>query len=290
MSSHKLFENLFLSVGAMKAGTTWLYAVLEHHPKLYFSMEKEIHYFYYKYVDKVVLTEQRRLSNAKARYIDRFDPDKANIERVRQNLHWVSAYLQNPVDDYWFRNIFHMRQHHEWACEFSNLNALLPTEAWPQINDQCAKLRVLYTMRDPLKRLWSHTKFHLQVTNRLDRLNTWGPKDFNRFIRQPHIWDNAEYGRALRSLKAGLPSENLMVTFYEDIHADQRGQLKRIEDFLGVENFDYPQNVLERRFTEGVKHEMPDFFVDLVAEDVSRIRDEVRAEGYSLPEKWSVIS
>jgi hypothetical protein len=40
-----MIENLFLSVGAMKAGTTWLYEQLKDHPEIYFTPEKEIHYF-----------------------------------------------------------------------------------------------------------------------------------------------------------------------------------------------------------------------------------------------------
>ncbi|MGJ8616370.1 MAG: sulfotransferase [Sulfitobacter sp.] len=290
MSSNKLLGNLFLSVGAMKAGTTWLYAVLERHPELHFTLEKEIHYFYHKYVDSNLLSEPRRLINAKERYLYRFDPENANIDRIRENLHWVSAYLQRPVNDYWFRDLFHLRPHQTWACEFSNLNAHLPPEAWPQIADQCENLRVLYTMRDPIKRLWSHTKFHLQVTNQVDKLESWGPDDFRQFIRMPHIWNNAEYGRVLRTLKAGVPDSGLKVIFYEDLHADQRKTMKDIENFLGVANFDYPQNLLDRRFTESVKHDMPDFFVDLVADDVARIQNEVEAEGFELPEKWTSLT
>lgn len=286
MSSNKLFGNLFLSVGAMKAGTTWLYAVLERHPELHFTLEKELHYFYHKYVDPTLLNEERRLTNAHERYIHRFDPKKANVDRVRENLHWASAYLQRPVDDHWFRNLFQMRPHQTWACEFSNLNAHLPAEAWPQIAAQSNNLRVLYTMRDPIKRLWSHTKFHLQVSGQVDKLKTWGPNDFNDFIRKPHIWNNAEYGRVLRALKTGVPEGGLKVIFYEDLHADQRGMIKGIEDFLGVANFNYPQQLLDRRYTESVKHEMPQFFVDLIADDVARIRKEVEAEGFVLPAKW----
>ncbi len=40
-----LIKNLFLGVGAMKSGTTWLYDVMSRHPEIYFSYEKEIHYF-----------------------------------------------------------------------------------------------------------------------------------------------------------------------------------------------------------------------------------------------------
>ena len=68
MSGQKIFRNLFLSVGAMKAGTTWLYAVLERHPELYFCPEKEVHYFYHRYVDDGLLSEAHRLEKAKDRY------------------------------------------------------------------------------------------------------------------------------------------------------------------------------------------------------------------------------
>jgi len=284
--SQKIFGNLFLSIGAMKAGTTWLYAVLERHPALHFTLEKEIHYFYHRYVNNRHLSEQRRMQSAKDRYLFRFDPEKANIDRIRSNLHWVAQYLNRPVDDFWYRNLFTLRDGERWACDFSNLHAHVPAEAWPTISDSCDKLRVLYTMRDPLKRLWSHAKFHLQMTGGLHHLEEWGPAEFERFVRQRHIWENAEYGQVLRRMKAGLKSDQYKVLFYEDIHADQRGTLRRIEEFLDLPAFNYPQQILERRFTESVSHKMPDFFPGLFSKDIERIRAEIQAEGYKLPGKW----
>ena len=288
MSEGRLFTNLLLSVGAMKAGTTWLYSVLARHPALHFAMEKEIHYFYHRYVNPELLSEAYRLREARNRYLFRFDPDKANIDAVKANLHWVSNYLSRPVDDFWYRNLFQLRDHQLYACDFSNLNAQLPQEAWPQIAARCDRLRVLFTMRDPVKRLWSHTKFHLQITGQLDRLDHWGPEEFDEFVRRPHIWVNAEYGRILRNLRSGLAPEMLKVLFYEDIHADQRGALKAIEQFLGVPPFDYPQAVLDRRMTESVRLQMPAFFPELFAADVRRICGEVAAEGYAIPAAWGV--
>ncbi|MEB8388976.1 sulfotransferase [Rhodobacteraceae bacterium KMM 6894] len=281
-----MFGDLFLGIGAMKAGTTWLYAMLDRHPELHFCPEKEVHYFYHRYVDSAQLSEQRRLSNARERYLLRFNPDTANMDRVRQNLHWVSSYLSGPVDDHWYRNLFQLRRHHRYACDFSNLSAHLPASVWPRIEAQCETLRVLYTMRDPLKRLWSHTKFHLQVTNQLHLLDQWGPDQFNSFVRQPFIWDNAEYGRTLRAMQDGLSGDCWKAVFYEDIHADQRAMLRGIEDFLGVAQFDYPEALLSRRFTESVPHPMPDFFADLFATDIARICTEVQAAGFTLPTRW----
>jgi hypothetical protein len=282
-----LFGDLFLSVGAMKAGTTWLYAMLSRHPELHFTPEKEIHYFYHRYVNDKQLHSARRLKEARNRYLLRFDPEKANIDLIRRNLRWVSAYLDSPADDFWYRNLFQLYGRQRYACDFSNLNAHLPAQVWPKIAENCDTLRVLYTMRDPVKRLWSHTKFHLQVSGQLENLDTWGPKDFKTFLRQPHIWENAEYGQILRNLKTGLPRDSLKVIFYEDIHADQRKALAGIEDFLGIVHQSYPDQLLQKRFTESVKNEMPEFFPDLVKKDIDRIRSEVEAEGYVLPISWS---
>jgi hypothetical protein len=286
---NKTFQNLFLSVGAMKAGTTWLYAVLARHPQLHFALEKEIHYFYHRYVNGNQLSEEQRKNKVATMYLKRVNPAASNIDVVRHNLHWICNYLDRPVDDFWFRNLFLMRDHEKYACDFSNLNAHLPMEAWPQIAEKCDTLRVLYTMRDPIKRLWSHAKFHLQVTNQLEALETWGPKEFDKFVRLNHIWMNAEYGKVLRNLKGGLDDENLKVIFYEDIHKDQRGMLRQIEEFLDIPPFNYPQTILDRRFTESVKVEMPDFFPGLFRDDVRRICGEIEAEGFVIPDKWTRI-
>lgn len=285
--SQKPFENLFLSAGAMKAGTTWLYRVLERHPELYFTPEKEIHYFYHRFVDSSILSETRRLTEAKNRYLFRFEPQTANIDRIRSNLHWVAEYLSNPVDDMWYRTLFAGLRRQTYCCDFSNLYALLPAQAWSRIAADTQKLRVLYTMRHPVKRLWSHVKFHLQVTQKTDVLATWGPKDFNKFARQSFLWNNAEYGVALRNMKAGLPAENLMPIFYEDLHADQRGMLSRIEDFLGIAHFNYPAPLLSGRVNESVSHPMPDFFPGLFEADVDRIIKELAAEGMTAPDSWT---
>ncbi|MEM8576510.1 MAG: sulfotransferase [Pseudomonadota bacterium] len=285
--TEKLFGNLFLSIGAMKAGTTWLYSVLARHPQLHFAAEKEIHYFYHRFVDSQQLNERRRLQNARERYLLRFDPKTANIDMIRHNLRWVTSYLDRPVDDFWYRNLFYPRPHQKFVCDFSNLNAHLPAEAWPVIADKCETLRVLFTMRHPVKRLWSHTKFHLEVSGQLDKLQSWGPEDYRAFLKLPHIWPNAEYGAVLRRMREGLSPEQGKVIFYEDLHADQRGTLKGIEDFLGLNNFNYPQQLLDQRLTESRKILMPDFFPGLVAEDVDRICQEIVDEGYTLPDSWS---
>lgn len=287
MNDKVVFDGLFLGVGAMKAGTTWLYALLERHPDLFFTFEKEIHYFYHCNMDFSILSEKRRLENARDKYAI-INPDANRAIGVRNRLRWVANYLDSPIDDLWYRNLFLFRQEQPYCCDFSNLYALLDERAWQHVLSTSARLRVLYTLRDPLKRLWSHVKFHLQVTGQIHLLDEWGPDEFKRFARRPFIWDNAEYGQAIRRMRAVLPAEVLKVAFFEDIHADPRAFLRSIEGFLGIRQFDYPQAVIDRRVNESVTRPMPDYFGDLFAIDTRRIVDEVRAEGLNPPATWSV--
>ncbi|MEL7344675.1 MAG: sulfotransferase [Pseudomonadota bacterium] len=157
------FDHLFLGAGAMKAGTTWLYRLLDSHPDVFFSLEKEIHYFYARYVDRNVLRDQVRLENVRSKYL-RIDPATSSAEAVRKRLRWSAAYLDGPLDDDWYRGLFQFRRAERYVSDFSNLYALLPAEAWSKIANRTEHLRVLYTMRDPIKRLLTgdfEMKFHV---------------------------------------------------------------------------------------------------------------------------------
>lgn len=286
MSDKPLFDGLFLGVGAMKAGTTWLYAVLDRHPELHFTYEKEIHYFHHAYLGSDVLREQRRLENARNKYAI-INPAVGRAAGARNRLRWTANYLDNPVDDIWYRNLFVYRHTEPYCCDFSNLYALLDEAAWRRVVAIAERLRVLYTLRDPVKRLWSHIKFHLQVTGELARLEEWKADEFRRFAHRQFIWENAEYGLALRRMKAVLPPSSLKVVFFEDIHQDPRAFLAGVEDFLGIRRFNYPDQVISARVNESVSHPMPDFFPDLFQADFKRIVSEVRAAGFQPPASWA---
>ncbi len=281
-----LFDRLFLSVGAMKAGTTWIYTLLDRHPELFFTFEKEIHYFYARYVNDHPLQDHRRLENARNRYIN-FASNNFPVANARRRLRWAANYLDSPVDDLWYKNLFVYMQNQKYACDFSNLYALLPEDAWRHVSAKARELKVMYTLRDPAKRLWSHVKFHLQVINKSELLETWTPEEIYDFAKKPFMWENAEYGRALRTMKAVVADENLHVCFYEDIRTEPAEFLKKIEDFLRVENIEYPEDLIKRRVNESLPRPMPDFFPDLFKDDFERIAQELKDEGLSLPDTWT---
>ena len=309
MNEHKPFGRLFLSAGAMKAGTTWLYAVLNHHPELHFTLEKELHYFYHIYVKDDTLNDASRMQRAQKYHGRIFSPKNASLNQLSLNFLWVSNFLNGEVDDswyqklfasawpgkvcsqnstynLWFKNLLAKRPRDLYGCDFSNLYALLPSDAWRKIEAKSDKLRVLYTLRHPIGRLWSHVKFYMQINRKIDDIKEWGPNEFRSLARKTYIWENAEYGAAIRKMKAGLSNGALKVIFFEDLHDDKLGTLAEIEDFLGINRQKYPQQFLERKINETASIQMPDFFPELFSQEMRRIFEEVEAEGLILPKSW----
>lgn len=281
-----IFGHLFLSAGAMKSGTTWLFSVLRHHPKLHCTLEKEIHYFYHRYVDNSTLCDKRRLERARKYCEISLNPRWASADKVRMEMRWVSNFASRPVDDLWYQALFTRNHHQLFGCDFSNLYALLPADAWPQIEEKCNKLRVLYTMRHPIHRLWSQVKFSMQMDGDLDILKDMGPRKIRKYVKGGAFWSHAEYGEAIRRMKAGLSKDAFKVIFFENLHDDKQGTLVEIEDFLNIEHHNFPPNLLDRIINESISVPMPEFFPELFAKDAKRICDEVEAEGFELPKTW----
>jgi hypothetical protein len=286
MKRAPLFRNLFIGAGAMKAGTTWLYTMLSRHPQIFFTPEKETHYFYFKYVDQSILSEQRRLEKFN-RFVGRIKPERASVSNAGHTLRWLGSYLSSPVDDYWYRNLFHYDGRDVYGCDFSNLHALLPSSAWPEISADAKRLRVVYTMRRPIDRMWSHIKYSLESIDKMHLLTTWQPKDFEEFCRRPHMWNHAEYGKVLNRMRSGLKPNQLKVIFFEDVRSAPRETLVDIEKFLGISPQKYSDKLLSRRINETTSQTMPTFLPDLFARDFERIIREVESENLMVPASWT---
>ena len=279
-------NNLFLSVGAMKAGTTWMYQVLSHHPDIYFTPEKEIHYFAHAYVsDENPLNPTARLMRAKAHA--GIDPERNHPAGVRRRLLWTANYLSEPIDDIWYRNLFAFRRQQTWCADFSNLYAHIEPAGWERIRAQADRLRVIYTMRDPIKRLWSHMKFHMQFVGKADAVASITPGWTQEFLMKRFMWKHAEYGDVVRRLNRSLDQAETRFYFYEDVHADPIGWLQDVERFLDVPTFEYSEERVHRRINESMSASMPMWFPELFRDEVDRIIDELTREGLSPPESWA---
>jgi|SRR5690606_13833773 len=284
--SAPLFENLFLSVGAMKAGTTWLYSVLRHHPGIFFTPEKEIHYFYARYENPKVLNDRWRLNAAKLH--TGFEPATADVATVARNFRWLASYLSGPVDDLWFRTLFQDRRRETWVADFSNLNALLSEAGWRRALGAAGQLKVLYTLRNPINQVWSHVRFHLIMTGNRQKLETWSAGELAAFALSKAIWPHTDYAAAIRRMRAALPAGTLQTGFHHSMKDAPLDFIRRIEAFLGLPPHDYPPALLERQVNVTPELPMPPGMVAAIAPAINRLVSELEDLGIGVPESWSV--
>jgi len=277
--------NLFLSVGAMKAGTTWLYSLLEKHPDLYFTPEKEIHFLNHYYVNNRVLRDEFRLNQAK----NRLKPNSTNHIGVYKKLsRWYAMYLENPKDFTWYERLFSLNRQKKFNCDFSNLTCHLEKSHWEDLKQRYPNLKVIYILRDPISRLWSHTKFHHQFAGKGTDFLNWSESDFKFFLKKKFIWDNTTYSSYIKTMRSVFSDDEFKLFYFEDFNLDPESSLYHLEDFLGIEHLSYDKNVLFKKVNSSKSLQMPDSFLKISEKLISSELNELQKIGVDLHKDWTV--
>lgn len=203
----------FFILGAMKAGTTWLHAVLENHPELGFGWKKELHFF-----DK-----KEHFERGPAWYAEQFAHNDSNKT------------LGDATPKYFF--MVH-------PASFER-DPAVPQNAILNLKELCPNPKFIVLLREPVQRALSHHYMriknrHLKITQNIlkppPELDMLSP---GRYAEQLEIW--FDY----------FPRENFLIMFYEEALNSPEARaatVKRVCEFLEVSsdfvptNLDEPQN------------------------------------------------
>jgi hypothetical protein len=230
-------QRLFVSAGAMKAATTWMYANLIHHRSVFFTPEKEIHFLAQTTTGRQYLTPAFREKRASSKLGNAVHLAPARQERMRS---WYEeSYQLDPVDLDWYKNLFRDARPGQWCADFSNLSALIPAEGWTTLcRDVCPTIRALYVLRNPVDRLWSHFKFHHSVCGSSDdscKLD----RHIAAFFANEAMLRHGRYTTTIDAIRRGLGAEHLLIAHFDDLVSNPLAFLRRIETFLGLKPCDY---------------------------------------------------
>lgn len=278
-------ENLFLNIGAMKAGTTWLYAMLDHHPDIYFTEEKEIHYFAHASKHPYHLTQTHRFGRMKA-VVNRIDENNLPVG-FPAKIRWFAHYMSNPVNQQWYVRLFDQNPGKKYCADFSNLYSHLEEDGWNHVKEVAKNVKAVYIMRHPMKRLWSHIKFHAQIAGQLEEFKTWTPEQHYELAKKPFIWENAEYSSVVDRIRKNLTPDQYQIVFFEDIHKSPLEWLKQLEDFLEISPKEYNLEQLNAPVNVSESMKMPGFFRELFQEDLEKEVEKLAAQGLTIPESWN---
>lgn len=303
-----MVDRLLLSAGAMKAGTTFLHNVLSRHPELYSTPEKEVHFFAHcngvsrklfeplvgGIADKArawVSTPRDILSNDFRRH--RLSMVMANryarikdANRIREIAHWYAArYMTNPIDDDWFDRVY-AAVGDRYACDFSNYTCLLDASGWQHVRSTTKTLRVIYTMRSPVERLWSHVKFHLIQAGIKEDRDQMSLGTLRQYLRNGNISCHSRYGDIVEHLQKCLDPAELKIIFFEEFVEGFPDGARDIEAFLGVGECDY-RGVNPRKKANATEHiDIPPSWRDEIARAARPQLEKLSNLGIEVPDSY----
>lgn len=274
-------------VGATKAGTSWFYHHLAHHPDCHLRTIKELHYFdmletgnFARY-QKGLAAQDAALAALAAKRADKSGLDArrqdladwlAVVERQREDIPAYLAYLNDGRDG---RAV---------VADITPAYALLPEARLRQMARVATDVRFVYLLRDPVARLWSQARMVAlrAVTNAAD-FPAKAIEQMSKILDgiANGKKDREDYVGALTRLAAAVPSQRLMVMFQDEMMTPPG--LARLSGFLGISA--RPAN-FARRVLEGAP-------LALAADLRERARavlrpqyDFVARQFPNLPESW----
>ena len=275
---------LMLSIGSMKAGTSWLFEILKDHPDLETVPIKEIHYFWEKHGSFSMLTFEQRKETVRF-HVNALLPS-LDAEASGRFLRWCETFIAGSVGDGWFSELFPRRRERKFCADFSNMTALADEGVWDHARALCEELRVVYTIREPLDRLWSHVRFHAQLTGAIRDISQYTPSQFERFMVESGCYDQGRYARVIDRLKGRLAGHEWKLLYYDDIRDRPAELLRQVELFLGIEPRQVARDILAHVHSAPEKVPMPDAFRSAARRHVDAELEALQRQGTAFPGAW----
>ncbi|GAA3870985.1 sulfotransferase [Celeribacter arenosi] len=287
--------SLMFCVGATKAGTSWLYRYLHGHDEVALAAIKEAHFFDtidfddFEFQIGAFEDRVRDMKSAKATAeangniwkAENLSAQIADLERLisalRQGEEGLPAYL-----DYVFSQAGAGTR---VVGDITPSYALLSQERLAMMAGLTDDVRIVYLMRDPVERLWSHVR--MQAKRNCPPHKTLAQKSRGILKRvthnqhEGHIMARGDYAAAVAKLKKAVPAEKLHIEFSERLYTEDG--LRKLCHFLDIT---YKPGDMERRVHEGVQIELEDDMRGWAAEYLAPQYAYVEEHIGALPEAW----
>lgn len=215
----------FLCIGAQKAGTTWLDANLRRDPEIWMPWIKEIQYFNDVHIPAhrnwTRAHRQRHAENAARRLVKRSEGARLDL----RTMHAIASLAAEPISDDWYGRIFSHAGPHQICGEITPEYSLLPPEGVAHVKRLCPQLKVIFLMRDPIERCWSHIRM---LASRQSGI------DIERLAEQDDVIARCDYARILDRWTGAFGPDRIFAADFEQIIREPEALLTGICDFLGV--------------------------------------------------------
>jgi hypothetical protein len=231
----------FLGIGAQRAGTTWLHAMLSLHNEIWLPHLKEVHYFDRKF--PISVNRQGAADGPGKGILSRHFSAKwrrLDIARVRERLRlrrigdfaWEARYLFGRWDDDWYASLFRGAGGRTMG-EITPAYSCLGDRAIDHVHHLMPEARLILLLRDPVERAWSHAKMDLTRASRR-RPEEVGDDEFRRHFAGAASRARGDYLGTIGRWLTKYPANQLFIGFYDEIVEKPGDLLSRLFRFLEV--------------------------------------------------------
>jgi hypothetical protein len=225
----------FLVIGAQKAGTTWLDRNLRDHPQIWMPPEKEIHFFDLPRPLPFAALLFAPVRVARHWTKARLERDWGKVRAGEQKFSWYLKYYFQPRTEGWYRSLFQPAGG-QVCGEATPRYAPLPEKEIAGIRRLMPDLKIIYLLRDPIDRMWSDLAMFERPRFGGKGLRHAGPERIREFLSDPRNLAHSRYADNLARWEKFFPRSQIFLAFHEEIVAQPEALLRRLMDFLGVDN------------------------------------------------------
>lgn len=212
-------KTFLVGVGANKCATSWVYAYLNSLPEVAASPLKEVHFF-----DRdVPSTAEATDLFAVKRLVFHLRQDGDVVDNLRNRAAFQASLDRVKMiydDDEYFGHFARLcTPDTKTLCDITPAYSGLGRDGFASMRDffasQDVALRLLYIMRDPVDRLWSHLRYRQQKDPKLDVAANW-----SELIRDPELFGWTDYRQTIEALESVFPDGSLLFLFFEDLFSE----------------------------------------------------------------------
>lgn len=208
----------------MKSGTTWLHQFLRCHPDCSLPPVKELHYFDLRHrprSDKTWRANEEWWRGRIAHLAANDDKKAAEMIKISR--------LETPDDYVAYLSRFKNQAYGEITPSY----ARLPVAGFREIDALFPGSRFIFTMRDPVERLWSQVRSQTPRAIPSDKdqaRETALPQSNMAFW--PDVLSKSRYDKTIQTLESVVAPSRILYLFYEELFS--RSSVEKIESFLGI--------------------------------------------------------
>lgn len=171
-----------------------------------------------------------------------------------EDRQWLDAWIAaDPESDQEYLDLL-ARTNCAAAGEISPFYSIADMRTVRRIRDAFSSpVRIIYILRNPIDRDWSHMKFELHHINK--HLQTLSADSYLRALSTQNMKRRSDYVRNIERWTKVFSSEGVLVTFHDRIRRDPERFLEEICAFVGVKNLEPSRIVKNMVYT--IEQKMP---------------------------------